>query len=462
MALDLIIKNGLIVTPQATYRATVAAREGKIVFIGSNDLLAEKAKHTIDADGLYVLPGVIDAHVHLREPGYTYKEDYASGTMAAAAGGVTMVMDMPNCKPPVSSREALELKKSLAAPKAYVDYGIYGLLGQDNLDDLLDLVEGGVIGFKCYMGKTVGEIPPPDDGVMLEAFQIIAPTGLRVAVHAENDAIMDHLIKKFKQQGRTDPLAHVDSRPPVCAMEAVQRAVLFSKVTGCKLHICHEGSKDVLPIIRQAKAEGVQVTVETGPHYLLLTAEDMHRLGNILRMNPPVRYAGNREYLWEALKDGTIDMIATDHSPHLPEEKNKTGSVWEAISGFPGVETAVPLMLTCVNEGRMTLNEYVKWSSENPAKVWGLFPEKGCIQVGSEASFTIVDMSRTGVIEAEKLHSKSKVTPFDGFQVKGMPVYTIVRGDIVMEHGEIVGPPRGQLVKGRVMRLAAESAVERR
>ncbi len=437
MKADLVIKNGWVVTPEVTVRAGLAVKDEKIIAVGTDESLPP-AEQIIDARGLHLLPGIIDAHVHFREPGYTYKEDYGSGTAAAACGGVTMVMEMPNCKPPTSTVEALELKKTLAAEKAYVDYGIYGLVVQENLEQLHPLIDHGVIGFKCYMGETVGQIPAPDDGVMLEAFERIGSRGYRVAVHAENDGIMQHLIKRLKAQGRTDALAHVDSRPEICAIEAVSRAIYFAEWAKAKLHICHEGAKDPLPIIRAAKERGVNVTCETGPHYLLLTAEEMRRVGTVLRMNPPVRYPGHQEALWDGLKRGIIDMIATDHSPHTPEEKKKA-NVWEAISGFPGVETSVPLMLTEVNHGRLTLNDYVRWASTNPAKVWDIYPRKGALQVGSDADITIVDLDKEGVISAEKLHSKSKVTPFDGFKVKGMPVYTIVRGRVVMKDGEIVG-----------------------
>lgn len=436
---DLVIKNGWVVTPQATLRAGVAIEGEQIAAIATEGSLPAAAR-VIDAAGLHILPGVIDSHVHFREPGLTYKEDFATGTMAAACGGVTLVLEMPNTRPPTATRDALELKKRLAAEKACVDYGIYGLLVQENLDQLVPMIEGGVIGFKCYMGETVGQIPAPDDGVLLEALELLGRHGYRVAVHAENNAIMQHLIRRLKAQGRTDPLAHVDSRPDICAIEAVSRAIHLAEWARAKLHICHEGCKDVLPLIRAAKARGVDLTCETTPHYLLLTAEEMERLGTLMKMNPPVRYRGHQDALWEGLKTGIIDMLATDHSPHTLDEKRKE-IVWEAISGFPGVETQLPLMLTEANAGRFSLNDYARWASENPARAWGLYPKKGAVRVGSDADLVLVDLGREAVIRAEALHSKSKLTPFDGFKVKGIPVMTIVRGRVVMKDGEVVGAP---------------------
>jgi dihydroorotase len=347
---------------------------------------------------------------------------------------------MPNNRPPVATVEALRLKQSCAARGAYVNYGLFGLIVQDNLDQLTALAQHGVIGFKCYMGETVGKIPAPDDGVMLEAFETIAKLGHRIAVHAENNAIMQRKIAQLKAAGRTDPLAHVESRPDICEIEAVGRAIAFAEWAGARLHICHEGSSHVLPLIRAAKARGLDVTVETCPHYLLLTAEEMPRLGSVLRMNPPVRAPGHQEALWQALYDGTIDVLATDHSPHTIEEKTRP-NIWEAISGFPGVETAMPLMLTEVTRGRIALNQYVKWASENQAKAWGLYPRKGVLMVGSDADIAIVDLNRESVIDARALHSKCKLTPFDGTKVKGLPVCTIVRGQVVMKDGNIVASP---------------------
>jgi len=446
MAVDLVIKNGKIVTPQGIHEGDdIAIENGKIVAIDRQGSFPE-AKEVIDAAGKYVLPGIIDVHVHFREPGYTYKEDFETGSMAAAAGGVTTVFDMPNNKPFITTVEAYKQKLELIKDKAYVDYGLIAAVVGNSIQEIPKLAEAGINAFKIFMGATVGGVPAPDDGGMLEAFRLVAETGLRIGVHAENNQIMDFFTAKLKKAGRTDPLAHVEARPNVAEAEAIQRAILFAAETGCKLHIYHMSSKEGVGLVKEAKAKGIQVSAETGPHYLLLDCNYMKKVGSILKMNPPVRSQENGEALWQGLLEGTVEVIATDHSPHTEEEKIKD-NIWDAIPGFTGVETSVPLMLTQVNEGKLSLTAYVKAASESPAKLFNIYPKKGAIQVGSDADFTIVDMEKEGIISSEKLHSKTKVTPFDGWKVKGLPVYTIVRGKVVMKNGEIVGKPQGEKIE---------------
>ncbi len=334
--------------------------------------------------------------------------------------------------------------EQIASRDAYVDYGVYGLLGQQNLGDLPGLARHGVIGLKCFMGNNpIGHI---DDGAMLEGLEIAASLGLRVTVHAENATIIERKTGRLRASGRRDPLAHLESRPAVCAVDAVERAVAFAEAAGAQVHIAHEGCKDALPIIRAAKRRGVAVTAETCPHYLLLTAEDMHRVGPVLRVNPPVRAAGHAEPLWRGLAEGVIDMLATDHAPHAIPEKT-ADDIWDCVSGFGGLETAIPLLLTEVNRGRITLEQYVTWSSLAPARVWGLYPRKGVLDVGSDADIVIVDLEREATIRADRFQSKSKITPFEGFRTKGQPVCTIVRGRVVMRDGALEGRPGwGRLV----------------
>ena len=436
-SVDLVVRGGKIVSSTGIVSAGVVVRDGTIVAIALDEALPE-GRETIDATGRYILPGVIDPHVHFRSPGYEYKEDWATGTAAAACGGVTTVFEMPNSDPPTATVDALRLKQQIAARDAHVDYALYGLLAQHNLTDLAGLAAHGVIGLKCFMGNNpIGHI---DDGALLEGFEIAARLGLRVAVHAENATIIERGTHRLRSSGRCDPLAHLESRPSVCAVDAVDRAIAFAEAAGAQLHIAHESCKDTLPIIRMAKARGVRVTAETCPHYLLLTADDMKRVGSVLRVNPPVREAGHDEALWTALADGTIDMLATDHAPHAVSEK--TGNdIWKCVSGFGGLETAMPLLLTEVNRGRITLQQYVTWSSLVPAMVWGLYPTKGAIRVGADADLVIVDLERDDILRGERFRSKSKITPFEGMRTKGSPVCTIVRGRVVMRNGQLEGRP---------------------
>lgn len=421
-------------------------RDGRIEAV-TNENAGVDADEVIDARGLHVLPGIIDTHVHFREPGLTYKEDFTTGSTAAVIGGVTTVADMPNTLPPTATVEAFKEKRAIGEQKSFVDFTLIAVILQDSVDQILDLAAEGVGGYKIFMGPTVGGLLPPDDGAMIDALGLVAKTGKRCAFHAENHEILHHLEDKFRREGRNDPLAHVDARPVVASVEAVSRAGLFAKTTGARIHIMHESSNEVCDVVRRLRSEGIDITVETAPHYLLFCAEDMERLGVLLKINDPIRYRRDSDRLWDELRAGVINIIATDHSPHLPEEKFKD-DVWEAIPGFPGVETSVRLMLTEVNEGRITLNEYVRWASENPARVWGLFPTKGSLLPGTDADITIVDMEREGVIRAEDLHSKGRYTPFDGRETVGLPVHTVVRGRVQMRDGELVGEPIGQYVTG--------------
>ena len=362
---DLVILGARVVTDTASFDAGVAIKDGQILAIGEKRAMPT-ARETFDATGLHLLPGAIDVHVHFREPGYTHKEDWQTGTAAAAMGGVTTVFEMPNVDPPTATPEALALKQE-AAKKAHVDYGLYGLLAEDNIDQLAALIDGGVAGFKCFMGNTFGNLPSPSTGAMLEGFEIIAERGLRIALHAETASIIARREKRLQSAGRTDPLAHLASRPAVVAIEAVSRAAVLAEWTGARIHILHISSADELRPLHEAKARGVDITGETCPHYLLFDEHAYTDHRSIIRVNPPVREKRHQVGLWEGLRDGTIDMIATDHAPHIPAEKLRN-DIWTVDCGFPGVETQMPLMLTQVRAGRLSLSDYVRLTSTKPAK----------------------------------------------------------------------------------------------
>jgi dihydroorotase len=451
MKVDLVVKNGWVVTPRDTIKGGVAIADGKFVTIGADDTLPE-GKAVIDAGGKHILPGLIDAHVHFREPGVTHKEDFATGSTAAVCGGITTVIDMPNQVPPTETAEQVLVKKRLAESKSMCDFAVLGVVHQTNADDVIPMADAGAIGYKIFFGETIGNLPFPDDGMCQEVFANITKAGVPVCVHAENRQIQHYWTNKLKAEGKNDPIFWEQSRPALCEYESVAHLIFMTEQFGTMLHIVHTSSKQATQMIRDAKARGLRVTAETAPHYLLREAKDMAEVGPLLKMNPPIRSKDHQDALWEGLLGGAIDMIATDHSPHTMEEKGATidgkmtkPAIWDCISGFCGVETAVPLMLTQVNKGRMTLNQYVQWASENPAKVWQMYPKKGAIRIGSDGDVTIVDMNKEGTIDARKLHSKNTPTPWHGWKVKGMPVYTIVRGNVQMKDGEPVGRPIGRM-----------------
>jgi dihydroorotase len=453
MKADLVVKNGYVVTSQEAFQGGIAITDGKFVAIGTDDSLPD-GHQVIDVRGKHILPGLIDAHVHFREPGLTYKEDFGTGSTAAVCGGITTVVDMPNVIPPTADAGQVRVKQRLAEEKSLVDFGVLAVVVQTNTPDILPMAEAGAIGFKIFFGETIGNLPFPDDGMCLEAFANIAQTKLPLGIHAENRQIMHYWTNRLKSEGKNDPVYWEASRPYMCEAESVAHAIFFAEQFGTKLHVLHMSSRQATQLVRQAKERGLRVTAETGPHYLLRESGDMATVGPLLKMNPPVRSRDHAEALWDGLLQGHVDMIATDHSPHTLEEKGTdiTGkllkpAIWDCISGFAGVETGVPLMLTEVNKGRMTLNQYVRVASENPARVWQIYPKKGAIRPGSDGDLTIVDMDKEAVIDANKLHSKNTPTPWHGWKVKGLPVCTIVRGHVQMRDGEPIGKPIGRMLR---------------
>ena len=270
----------------------------------------------------------------------------------------------------------------------------------------------------------------------------VARTGKRVSLHAETNEIMVRRELRMRGAGRIDPLAHIASRPAVVAVEAVSRAAILAEWTGARINILHISSAEELRPLREAKARGVDITGETCPHYVLLSTDDYARFRGVIRVNPPVREARNQQPLWDALADGTIDVIATDHAPHSQEEKTRN-DIWTVDCGFPGVETQMPLMLNEVSAGRFGICDYVRWSAANVAKIWGLYPRKGVIQPSADADIAVVDLAREWTIDDAKLQSLSRITPFHGMRVKGLPIHTLVRGRFVMKDRTLMPGTRG-------------------
>ncbi len=445
MAVDLVVHNCTVVTETGRVPdAGVAVEDGTIVAVGRPDRLPA-ADRRFDADGKLLVPGIVDAHIHNREPGLEYKEDWESATRAAAAGGVTSVVGMPNTDPIVDRPDRLELKLERGDRSAHVDFGSFVVITSENLGEIPALADAGAVGFKIFLGSTVGDVPAPTDGEILEAMEAVRETGKRLGFPEENGEIIDHYTRRFREAGRNRPIDHAHSRPVIAEREAVERMTTFAEETGASIHMYHVSSGSAAAAVARGKDRGVDVTAESCPHYLWFTEEVLERKGNVARIQPPIRDAEQHEMLWEVgIDGGAIDSIATDHAPHTPEEKGAAepfGDTWEAAAGFVGLETEVPVMLTFVADGRLRLEEWVRRHSSEPARIWGLYPRKGSLQVGTDADFTIVDPDHEWTLDASELHSKHPVTPFEGETFTGKATATVVRGEVVYADGEVRGDP---------------------
>jgi dihydroorotase len=433
MHYDLILKNGTLVTPAESFQGDIAVSNGKIVQAGRLEN-SDTADEVYDAQGKHILPGIIDAHVHFREPGLTEKEDFESGSMAAAFGGITTIADMPNVLPVTSTLTRFNEKACIAGAKSYVDFALFALLAEDNEGEMEGLCKAGALGFKVFLGTSTGDIAAPSPGVLFEQMKKSAALGMRIGFHAETNGLNSHFTAVWRdRRDLPEGLLLSQARPVISEVLAVQTAICYAQYTGAKIHIHHVTSLDGARLVAEAKQKGVKVSAETCPHYLLLDANH----GRAHKVYPPVREESHRNGLWDALVNGTIDMIASDHAPHTAHDKELP--LWEAPAGLCGVETSVRLLLNEVNRGKITLNDFVRLASEAPAKIWGVYPRKGNLLPGADADFTVVDMKKKGKISAGGLHSKSKTSPYDGLETQGLPMAVIVRGAFVMRDGELTG-----------------------
>ncbi len=440
---DLLIKDGYLVFPDFTIRTNVYSEDGVIKSIGSS--VPRTADVVIDAFNKYVLPGAIDEHVHCRDPGMTYKEDFESCTKSAAAGGITTIFDMPNTLPPVDDAHNLKEKAKIIAEKAYVDFALYGVIHGSNIDKFEEMLQAGAIGFKIYLAHSTGNIKPPDDGVIVEALKKSVKMNVIIVFHAENDSIINFFSKKLKESGRKDPKAHMEARPALAEEDAIRKVSLFAERTGAVILIAHVSSAFGISALKEAKDRGAKVYGETCPHYLLLDESAYDKYGNMIKVNPPIRSAVDKEALWKGIENGTITSIGSDHAPHLLEEKSK--DVWESASGIIGVQTILPLMLNEALKGKISINKAVSLLAENPAKLFGIYGKKGTISINADADFVLFDPSQTFKINEEQIFSKSKNSPFIGWELKGKIIGTILRGKKIYDGEKIIEKTGKQLKK---------------
>jgi allantoinase len=442
MMYDLVVRGGEVVSHDSRRRIDLAIRDGKVVGLGTD--LADGVSE-IDARGLVVLPGLVDMHVHLREPGMTEKEDFHFGTQAAAAGGVTTVVDMPNTSPPVATAQIFQAKLDLVRPKAHVDFGLYGMLGQDNASEIAAMAELGAMGLKLFMGQTTGDNPCPDDAAILLGLRAARDAGLVVGVHAENDRVLRLLASELRTAGRTDPIAHLESRPSFVEEEAIARILTLARAAGTQLHIHHLSTAAGLALLNAARLRGQDVSGEVLVAHLLLDDRAYDTYGNLIKLNPPIRPASDVAALWDGVTRGQIQVLATDHAPHTLDEQHET-DVWRAPGGFIGLETMLPLMLTEVAKGRLGLTDLVALAAWRPASIWKIADRKGHLGIGADADFNLVDLDAEGTIDDSRLHSRNPISPYNGWPTRGALRATYLRGTLIAKDGQVLGEPTGRFL----------------
>ncbi len=452
---DLIVKSDKIFIDGRLIDCCIGVKDGIITAISKEKLTAEKV---IDAKGKIVLPGTIDPHVHIRAPGHDERETFESGTKDAALGGVTTVIEMPISTPPPHSPELVQRRMDIAAKEVVVDIAFFGAAGTECLDDIVPCSKSGIVAFKTFLHEALPGrkeefigLTAPNTGDQYELMEKVAQTGVMIGFHAENNDMINKNIAILRSEGKTSPLYHGRSRPPVVEIETAAKILLFAEKIGTKVEICHISTPEVVELVNRAKSKGVYVVAETCPHYLFLNENVLEKVGVFAKCNPPLRSEEERLKMWEFVRDGSIDIIGSDHAPYTKEEKERgSEDIFTPPAGFPGLSTRLPLLFTAVKEGKIRLDKMVELICENPARIFGLYPKKGTIAVGSDADFVIFDPDKKDIISKDKMFTKCRDSAlvYDGWTVYGKPEKTIIRGKVVFSDGAInVSPGYGEIIK---------------
>ncbi len=443
MKYDLLIKNGTLVSGEGEVLKDIAILNGKVAaqLTPGQDI---DAKEVINARGLHVFPGIVDGHCHMRDPGRMEREDFWTGTQAAAAGGITTVCEMPISIPPVYTAEILKKRAETVQPRALIDFALYGTAGFENLDEIQGLADAGAVAFKTYLHpaepgreKEFTGLICPDSGSQYEVMEAVAKTGRRHCLHCETNEMVMMFTEKMKNSGRTDGLVHTESRPAVCEDSSVALSLAIGAAVDASMVICHMSSAGAVQLVKEAKARGVDVMAETCPSYIFMSDEYLSEFGPYAKNNPPLRSEANRQELWNFINDGTIDYIATDHSPWRPESKD--GGIFTANSGIASFDMILPVMIDAINRDVISASKAATMLSEKPADVFKL-GEKGHLKPGFDADFVLVNMQGEFVFDMKKSYSKAGETMhvFDGKKLSGKIWSTWVRGTKVHEDGKTV------------------------
>jgi len=431
LAFDLILINGIVVNHEGVAERDIAVSGGKIAALGQ--FQAGQGEQSIDCRGLHILPGVIDTQVHFREPGLTHKEDLETGSTAAVMGGVTSVFEMPNTMPSTISAESLADKLSRAKDRMHCDFAFYVGATRENAESLgrLEMLPG-CCGAKVFMGSSTGELLVDDEEGLSE---ILGHITRRAAFHSEDEG---RLRERKSKQIEDDASSHPVWRDAEAALRSTGRLLRLARSAGKTVHVLHVSTADEMPLLAASKHFA---SVEVTPHHLTFAAPEVYeRLRTRAQMNPPIRDASHREALWTAVQNGTVDVLGSDHAPHTLEEKAKAYPL--SPSGMPGVQTLVPVMLDHVNRGRLSIERFVDLTSHGPARLFHI-ASKGRIAPGYDADFTIADMKARRTITNGWIESRCRWTPYDGVEVHGWAVGTILRGNIVMWEGQILSRALG-------------------
>jgi len=444
LPVDLVLLNSKVHINGEIVEAGIAIDEGKIFRIAKETNLP-KASKKLDLKSCLVLPGLIDCHVHLRDQQLAYKEDFFTGTSAAAAGGVTLVLDMPNNKPVTMDAQSLRERMKLAEKRAIVNIAFYSAFPED-LKEMPAIVKEGAVAFKIFLSQKIGGVDIDDDNALLQVFRIVKKMGIPVAVHAEDREMLESALKEMRQDRCNDVSAYIKVHSPDSWVKAIQRVIRLSEKSFIHIHFCHISSAAELATLMKVKDKRLPITCESTPYNLFLTFNHLERYGNLALTNPPLRTKKDVKALWNAFQRGLIDIVASDHAPHAIEEK-KVESVWDAKSGIPGLETMLPLLLTQVNKRQLGIADIVRVSSEKPSQIFHL-KNRGSIMKGNWADLTVVDLNQEYKIDSSKFFSKAKYSPFDGYKVKGKPIKTFVNGQLVFDEDSIVAKPGiGQVIR---------------
>ena len=439
MKADLAIINGLLVDSKSIYPGVLSIREGKIV--GITQSLENHPQEVIDAKGLYILPGAIDGHVHMMDPGYTDREDFTTGTRAAARGGVTTVIDHHRTIPQVFGAKELSEKREYLKTRSIVDFGLLGGLSLTNLENLKGLWEAGALGFKGFTCE-LHEADALGIGNLIEILEEIRKFNGIALFHCEDDSLLKKTEERLRKQGRKDPLSVSEWRSPEAEELAVRTLIYAAKKTGARVAVAHTSLPSIVLEQAAARAQGVPIYTETCAQYLYLTEEDLKAKGPFVKFTPPPRKKEDVEKMGWCLAQGLIDMVNSDHCPY-PREEKEAGleDIWRAPFGIPGVETVIAILLDGVANGKWTLSRVTEVRSEKPAIIYGLVGQKGFLRVGNDADLIFVDMKRKRCLDNGQILSKCGWTPYHGKEMAGDVVLTMVRGKVVMREGKVIGEP---------------------